>query len=160
MEKTISANHTFKAKSDDEAAFMLALYGRWKEEVFYRRHRTSFITTWASTLFIAVSAAILTGKVSFGHSGKLWGSIVILVIMLVSICYFLKNSNAHKKAAQALLDLEESIYVKEQNLIDFYPESSTSKEVIRKMYFSELGSAYQAILVVLLGLLCLLMIVI
>jgi hypothetical protein len=157
-EKPISPNNTDKTEPDDENKFLLAFYERWKEEIFYRRHRTSFITTWASTLFVAVSAAVLSEKVSLENNGKIWCWIVICAIIAVSELYFLKNSIAHKKAARALLDLEESIYLKKRNLIIFYPGRPTSKEVVRKKYFSELGSGIQAVLVILLGLLCLIVI--
>lgn len=158
MGEPISANRTYEVNSDYEHKFLLAFYGRWKEEVFYRRNRTSFITTWASTLFVAISAAVLAGKVPLKDEVRWLSLFFIFIIIVASELYFWKNSNAHKRAAKALLDLEGSIYLRRRNLINFYPGGPTSKEVVREKYFSELGSKIQAGLVVLLGLLCMVVI--
>ena len=149
--------YVFKELSENEAKLLLIFYNRWKEEIFYRRNRTSFITTWTSTLFIAIIGGKLlsSGSLTLSPNNKLAVSLLILAILLISTLYFKHNSGMHARAKYILLDLEKKFYIAGKDMTSLYPERDDSSVTIAKKYFSERGSFIQCMFVILLAALCL-----
>ena len=97
---------------------LMALHAKWQEEMFYRRHRTSFITSWYTGLFVALIGGLLAGVDSLTPLQATVTWALIAAVWLITVMYFIYSICNHWFAKKMLEQCERSIVVQDKSLWD------------------------------------------